>query len=316
MTASTATMLCADVKKINSNVGPSTGNIEHTGDIEIAGGICDLFEVRAAGNLVSAGVIGAACLHVGGNLKAVAGIAGKGTALCLVGGNVEARHISNATIESYGDISADTMIWESTVVCGGSLEVGNGSFAASRATIAGSMSCKTLGLASGAKTLVEVGVSEFVRKEATQVMPAIEKHRKKLAQVRTAVDPLVKMMKTLPASEKERVTELLFEADEIQEAINKLLKKVSATMKISPTSATPRISVEDTLFPGVTVRFPRFEATIDTTFKGPLEIVVQKVGTSSQICIVERESGSTVPLASRPVEDAAMTNLNQLLQGK
>jgi uncharacterized protein len=304
------------ITSVKGNVGPSTGNIDQDGDVRIEGGVCDLFEVRAAGNVTIDGVIGAASVRVGGDLVVVGGIAGKGTAQCLAGASITARHISNATVEAYGNIRASTMVWESQIVCGADLFVENGAFAASRAIVAGNISCKVLGLESGATTVLEVGVSEFVRREAAHIVPTVEKLRKKLAQMRATAEPLLRNAKALTAREKEQATEMLFEADEVQEKVDKLVKELQTAIKAGPAIAEPRIRVAEKIYPGVTIRFPRCEATIRSPISGPVEIAIHRVGVNYQVIVIDPAKGTTLSLQTRPIEDPVMSSLHRLLEGK
>jgi uncharacterized protein (DUF342 family) len=300
---------------VKGNVGPSTGNIDESGDLRVEGGVCDLFEVRATGSATIAGVVGAASVRVGGDLAVAGGIAGKGVALCLAGGSIAARHISSAVVEAYGSIRA-AAIFESTIVCGADLLVESGAFAASKAVVAGNVSCKVLGLESGAATTLEVGVSEFVRRDAASTVPGIEKLNKKLTQLRATAQPLLRNAKTLTAREKEQATEMLFEADEVQQKSEHLLDNLKQTMKSCPAAPDPRVRVAEKIFPGVTIRFPRCEATIHSPIDGRVELAMHRVGVNYQVIAIDPQSGSSIPLPSRPTEDPVMSSLHRLLNEK
>src|SRR5581483_1233538 len=109
--------------RIEGSVDPSTGNLDVSGDLHVAGNIADLHTVKCAGNAHIAGVIEAADVTVGGDLFATGGISGKGKGRCHISGNASARYISNATIEIEHDLLVQTEICASTIVCGGSLHM-------------------------------------------------------------------------------------------------------------------------------------------------------------------------------------------------
>ncbi|HMB94699.1 MAG TPA: FapA family protein [Tepidisphaeraceae bacterium] len=298
--------------RIPANVDPSTGNINHNGDVHIAGDVCDLFEVRATGSILINGVIGSANVHAGGMLRCRGGITGKGKAFCTAA-TVEARHISNATVESQGNLSTQGTIFESKVYAVGNIVV-PGLIAASQVTAAGSLVCRVLGIASGAPTLVEVGINEFARRIGTQSLGQIDQYRKKLELVRAAVAPLMQHAKALNPKEKERAMELNFEADELQANIDKLMEPLKAAAKAQLAGPPSQLAVAETIHPGVTIRFPRHETTTTSLFNGKVIIALRQVGNefNHQLFVVDQEKGSSIPMPTKPYDDPAVVALQRL----
>ena len=292
---------------IDGNVGPTTGNVDGgTRDVRVGADVCDLFTVRSGGTVSVSGVIGAAQVAAGGDIRCDGGIAGKGKAVCIAGGAVAARHISNATVEARGNVVVAGTIWESKVRCGGNLDVGTSPIAASIVTVRGSIACGALGLASGAATLIEVGVDEFQRREAAKVAPEIVRLRKRLEQIQAAEAPLKLRAKSLGPKERERAMELAFEADELQQTINALSAPILAAAKAQAAMPASEVRVSGTIHPGVTIRFPRHQATTTCAFTGNVKIMLRKVGVhSQQIFVVQEEEGKSTPLPTKPYADAA-----------
>ncbi len=301
------------VLRINGSVDPSTGNIQHAGDVRVTGDVCDLFELSAGGDVTVDGVIAAARLRVARNLRAAGGIAGKGRAFCAIAGSVYAKHISNANVEAHGDVVADAMVWESTVCCGGNLTVEQGPIAASRVIVAGSVTCRALGLPSAAETVVEVGVNEFLRRLATEPVVQIQQLQKRLNQLRLAAAPNMQHTKALTPREKERTMELLFEADEVQADLDARLKSLRTASQKLQAQPTANIVVAETIHPGVTFRFPRCEATMTGTFRGAMHVIVRNVGSSHQVLLLDPATNASIPLQTRPRQDPAMDELHRLL---
>lgn len=298
---------------LGGSVDPSTGSIQHDGDIHIAGDICDLFEVSTSGNIAVDGVIGAARVRAGKGLKALGGIMGKGRGKCVVGGNVGIKHISNAVIEAQGHVVVDAIIWESQVYCSGELMVTNGPVAASQVVVGGSVRCRTLGLASGAPTVIEVGVNEFLRRMAPEAMAPVLQLQKRLAGLRASVQPSMQHTKALTAREKERAMELLFEAEEVATELEHRMALLRAEAKRLAPLTQPRIHVEEMIYPNVTLRFARWEATTTCAMTGPLQVVLRNVGREQQVFLVDEARDMATPLQTRRHEDPATEQLQRLI---
>jgi uncharacterized protein (DUF342 family) len=301
------------VLQIDGSVGPSSGNVEHDGDVCVAGDIRDAFEVSATGNVTVAGTIGAARVRCGKDLLTTGGIAGKGKGLFVVGGNVRAKHISNATVEASGNIVADSMVWESIVCCGGNLTVENGPVAAGTVTVAGCVVCRSLGLRSQAPTVLEIGINEFLRRIAARSMPQIQTLRKKLAQLHEETSAAEQYNKVLTPKDRERAMERLFEADEKQAELNRQMDLIRAAAKTFSATESPGITVGEMVHPGVTVRIPHHQAVTACSFRGPLRIQLGQVGDVPQIVLLDTEAGSFTPLQSHRWDDPVMGPLERLL---
>jgi hypothetical protein len=208
------------------------------------------------------------------------------------------------------------MVWESTVRCGGNLTVENGPVAASTVTVAGCVACRSLGLHSQAPTLLEVGINEFLRRVAARSMPQIQILRKKLAQLHEAIASAEHFAKVLTPKARELAMEQLFEADEMQAALNRQMDLIRAAAKSFSATESPRIIVAEMVHPGVTVRVPHFEAVTACSFKGPLRIELGRVGNVPQIVLLETESKSCTPLQSHRWDDPVMGPLERLLAAR
>ena len=161
-------------------------------------------------------------VSVGGDLCADGGISGKGKGRCCVSGATYARYVTNATVESKGNLTAQSEISNSNIVCGGDVKIESGPLIAGHATIVGSLDCLSLGTLAGTRTTVEVGVDEYLRRLANASLPEIERLKRKATEMRNGTAPLLKIQKSLSSRQKEQVTELLFEAETLEEQAGEL----------------------------------------------------------------------------------------------
>ncbi|MFA7237925.1 MAG: FapA family protein [Phycisphaeraceae bacterium] len=95
---------------VPGSVDFSTGNIRFEGDVQIGGGVCDRFVVRATGNVEIKQVIEAAAIDVGGDLRALGGMAAKERGHVRVGGHLIARYLDNVVGTVTGNLEVEREI--------------------------------------------------------------------------------------------------------------------------------------------------------------------------------------------------------------
>ncbi len=89
----------SDVLEVE-NVDISTGNIDYNGSVQVNGNVCSNFSVRAKGNVDIHGVVEGAAVEAGGNIIIVRGMNGMGKGVLKAGGNVVAKFLESATVET------------------------------------------------------------------------------------------------------------------------------------------------------------------------------------------------------------------------
>jgi hypothetical protein len=171
-----------------------------------------------------------------------------------------------------------------------------------------------VGNASLVRTLVELGIDDRVRQLALQHMPVIEQKRKQVIKVRTLIEPLMKNIKQLNAQQKEKATELLYDAEQTQTEADDLLQTLKNALAQSSARTREELQVQQMLYPGVTVRFSGLETTIRSPIKGPARIAcIEQLGVR-RIVLYLGTSSTPHPLEMRPVTDDPMLLLRKALQ--
>lgn len=305
-------MSAESVRRIDGSVDLRTGDIDCEGDLEITGGIADNVTVRAAGSIHVMGVIGSANVTAGKNLNADGGINGRQKGACKAGGEVRAKYVINATIEAEGNVTAVVEVLNSQVTCGGKLVVDDGPLLGGHVTAAGGVRCRLLGNHAGVTTVVDAGIDTPLQDAALRAVREIEADRKRAAKIREIVQPLMRNQKALSAEQKEKATELLFEADEIETRCARATDEIRARYQAAEGRLKPEIRVIETAFPGVTVHLPGLEATIDAAVQGPIWISPRGAENDRRISLV-CDSGVAIDLHTRPVTEGAMVALQRLL---
>lgn len=104
----------------------STGNIHFDGNVIVNGPVQAGLSLWAAGDIIVEGPVEAATLDAGGNIELRAGVIGQGVATLRADGNVLARFVESATIESGQDVHVIDILLHSKVMALDSVYVQGG----------------------------------------------------------------------------------------------------------------------------------------------------------------------------------------------
>ncbi len=127
---------------------------------------------------------------------------------------------------------------------------------------------------------------------------------------------MLENQKRLTSEQKERATELLCEATELESDADKVLEELQQARETAEAKAVQQINVAGEVHPNVTIRFPGIQATTKKHFAGPVKIVPREIEGQKTITLVHADSGSAHTLESRPFADEAVDSVARLLAEK
>jgi uncharacterized protein (DUF342 family) len=255
--------------------------VDFDGDAIIKGTLTEGHILRLSGSLSVGGAIEAVQLNVGGSVQVQGGVIGK------------------------KNVQSD--ITESRLVCGGRLTVEQGTIFGGAVAANGGLACATLGNPGHAPTVIEVGEGLASRSILTSINLQIEANQKRVSEVRGRIAPLLKIMKSLTPDQREKVTELLFQADETEAATRKLTDDLETQTRDLKSKSLKEIFVARVVHPGVTLRFPHVKTIITETFQGPFRIVTHEQDGSTQIVLIGSAENASIVLPTHPIELAPST---------
>jgi uncharacterized protein (DUF342 family) len=301
---STATIeATATEQVIDGNVDASRAKVDVPAALRVLGNVGDATDVRAGGDVRVGGMIEAARVHAGGVIDVAGGISGKGRGSLSADGDVVARYMMNATVEARGNVRVEVEASNSMVIALGRVTIERRALSGGSIIAGNGIECPVLGAASGTKMTVEVGTDEFLRREIARLLPDITAKRKKADHTRSVVRPLLANQKALTAPQKEKATELLFEADELSSQTDRMLADLRRAYEAwLACNARSEIVVAETIHPGVTIRFPGLETVVEIGIKGPVRIVPQRIDNERRIVVIDGRT--TFPLKTFIVPDA------------
>lgn len=301
------------VLEIKANVDFSTGNITFAGDVSIGKNVLDLFTVQAEGTVKVGGSIEAAHVSAGGDLIVNGAILGKEKGACRAGGDIACRHATGAALEAGGDLICHSELADCRVRVGGRVMVEKGVILSGNVIAVGGIIAAVIGSATQTKTILEVGIDATLREQSQTITPKLEQQRQKVIQVRQTIAPLLHNQKKLTAAQKERATELLFEADEMEGEIERGLAPLRERYQAYSTRCKAQVETTQTLHAGVAIRFPHCQTIVPQTITGEAKIVERQTP-QGWIAMLVRPSGPAVPLPSKPVGDGGLESLVRLIQ--
>jgi uncharacterized protein (DUF342 family) len=285
------------------HIGPT--QVEFDGDISVKGCLTDAWRLRASGSLISSGVVEAARLSAMGSIHIRGGIIGKDKGLCKAERHIWSRFLSHACVIAGGDVHVKGEIVQSRVTCAGVLKATGGPICGGTLIAGGGIHCKVIGNTSGTPTIIEAGAAQILPATSGVVQAEIYANRKRICGIREKIVPLMKQLKSLTPQQRERCTELLYEADELEEKTNQRDAQLTEESRVISAAARDEIVVSDIIYQGVTLRLSRMETIIQTALKGPFKITSRKEGNSTQIILIEESGKAAHILDSHHIDRSA-----------
>ncbi|AEH51138.1 DUF342 domain-containing protein [Pseudothermotoga thermarum] len=177
-----------EILVIKGDVDYATGNIDFPGEVEISGDVKPGFTVKAKGNININGVIEAATvISYEGSIN-VLGVKGRERGLVKAKGNVQAKFLENAIVESDANVIVTGPITNSQVKA--KLEVkalGNKGIIVGGIISAGYLvEAEEIGSPLGVKTVVEVGLDPDLMEKIKILKAKIELDKENLGKLASA----------------------------------------------------------------------------------------------------------------------------------
>ncbi len=246
----------SDVYEVQ-NVGTATGNINAEGSVVVGGNVQTGFSVTATGDIEVRGVVEGANLTAGGNVTIALGVNGMNRARIVAGGSVVAKFIENCEVEAGTFIETDS-IMHSKVSAKNEIRVdGKKGFIAGgtvRATM--QVSCRILGSAMGADTVVEVGVDPAMKKrfaELQKEMLEMQKKRSALQSTLTGAAERIKSGVKLPPEQMQYIQQLMKAAQQLEEKLMEDDDEIAELEEFMHDKSESCVRVRDTAYPGTKI---------------------------------------------------------------
>ncbi len=285
--------------EIKGDVDFESGSVESPADVIVRRDVLDGFHVRSEKNITVGGAVGACEIRAGGDIHVAGGIAGKGRAQIEAQGDVMARFCNECTIRAGRDIVIARESINSQLHTLGFLRMPRGSLIGGCAYARCGGDIRTLGSDGGVKTQIAIGIDPIVFDKCHEIDEQVAKRKEASARIRQAVQPLMAQLKRLMPAQRERATELMYEADQIDAGVQELLAQKEAMLNAATPEEPPFLYIADRILPNTTVIVGGHMHTFMEERKGPFRILRRKVDRVEEIVLLNALTASQTVLKSR-----------------
>jgi len=252
---------------ISGDVDFKTGNIKYDNSIMINGDVKSGFEVECGGDLQVKGIIEDCKITVKGNILCKFGFVGTGKGTINADGNVNLNFMKNQTIVAGGNVNiakealnCNINAKKSINVYGHPLSVAGGTLSSN-----GSITVRTVGNISGAKTTLQINPEP-------ELIAEMDKLKLAISQNEDNIKKLENMIKMMPPAEQvrkqEHVRKLKNTIIAIRQQIAALEGKIRLLNITMNKFENAFIRIDRMAYPGTTVKFGNMNMALSDTLQG------------------------------------------------
>ncbi len=287
-----------EVFAVAKDVDFRTANIDSPVDVQIHGTVRDGFMVKSRRAITIGGAIESAEVEAQGDILVRGGILQKGRSSVKAGGDIVARFCDEADLRAAGDVKMCKVLMNSQVHCGGSLLAAHGAVIGGSIYAREGVEVATLGSDACVKTKVTVGAHPDVIDQAERIRESLKPKREAAERIRSAVQPLIENLKRLSPAQKEKATELMFEADALDAHVAEIENKCATMLHDARAKGIPHVLVSTVVHQGVTVRIGRRITSFQKPMRGPVKIEKRKIEKVTEFVAINQLTGSISVLPS------------------
>ncbi len=263
---------------VEGDVTADVGNIQSEGSIRITGTVCGAVRVESDKSITIDGAIDKAAVSAKHHVVVGHGIRGPHQAEVAAGGHIVARYCENVTLRSAGDVRMLTSAYNAKINSRGKTVIAEGMLKGGMCYARCGLVAKTIGSEAGERTTIWVGIHPQVLCLLAEGDAEIQTKLKAADRIRQTVTPLTANMKRLTPEQRERATELLYQADSIEAEIETIRAKQKQLMHpdVHRDQEKPSIEVESRIYHGTIIYLGGHKVEIKSELRGPVTITLQE----------------------------------------
>lgn len=267
------------VYTVRGDAGFETGNIDHRGNVVIAGDVMAGVEIRCTGDVEVHGLVEPCTITIDGNLTVRGGMTGDSGCVVTVGGNVHARFLQDVRLEARGNVEVDTGIINSNIRSRGKVIVPRGRLAGGKVTALQGV----IVAEGGSAGLVPTRLIAAVDYELERILPKrkalLKELEEKAADIHRRIDPLFKHAQDMGDKQRHAVSQLFKMAVEIEQRCEEFREEMREMIENSEALANGVIVINGQLFPEARLIIGKLELHVTEALEGPLyaKVVKEKV---------------------------------------
>lgn len=258
-----------DTYTIEGDVGPSTGDIDYDGAVEVKGNVITGYTVKATGDITVNGAVEGAMLISEGKIVLKRGMQGMGKGVMEAKGDVISNFIESATVKSGGAIYTDA-IMHSNISANGDVIVNGkrGLIAGGSVKTTTKIETKVAGSTMGTQTELEVGFDTTLGERYRNIEKHIDQMTDEKDSIVKNLKNLQKRMQTKGKLEPEKMklikegTERIKVIDQTIEEETEAYERIDEEMQ--RTSDGGKVRVENIAYPGVKIVISNISTFVHT----------------------------------------------------
>ena len=258
-----------DTYTIEGDVGPSTGDIDYDGAVEVKGNVITGYTVKATGDITVNGAVEGAMLISEGKIVLKRGMQGMGKGVMKAKGDVISNFIESATVKSGGAIYTDA-IMHSNISANGDVIVNGkrGLIAGGSVKTTTKIETKVAGSTMGTQTELEVGFDTTLGERYRNIEKHIDQMTDEKDSIVKNLKILQKRMQTKGKLEPEKMklikegTERIKVIDQTIEEETEAYERIDEEMQ--RTSDGGKVRVENIAYPGVKIVISNISTFVHT----------------------------------------------------
>lgn len=255
---------------VKTGVGTESGNIDHKGSVIINGDIDSEFKINVSGDTEVRGLVYACDIYCGGNFTCKEGINENITKKIDVRGNILAKYIMNATIESHGQIIANREIFQSKIRTKNEVHCKQGRILGGEVMAAKGIFVGEAGSKGNANTLLIAGIDFQLQNKIKTNDANINKLKDAIKKLKPVYKKLSNMKNYLKPDQKEKMTELEFRIYETENGIKSLETENKEIRKEIYSNKKAKIVIYNLVYPGVVLRVFDSQYIVENALAGPI----------------------------------------------
>lgn len=258
-----------DTYTIEGDVGPSTGDIDYDGAVEVKGNVITGYTVKATGDITVNGAVEGAMLISEGKIVLKRGMQGMGKGVIEAKGDVISNFIESATVKSGGAIYTDA-IMHSDISANGDVIVNGkrGLIAGGSVKTTTKIETKVAGSTMGTQTELEVGFDTTLGERYRNIEKHIDQMTDEKDSIVKNLKILQKRMQTKGKLEPEKM-KLIKEGTERIKVIDQTIEEETEEYErideeMQRTSDGGKVRVENIAYPGVKIVISNISTFVHT----------------------------------------------------
>lgn len=297
------TICIRDTLEVDQYVDFNTGNIAFNRNVLVHKGVRDRFKINADGDIEVRGLIEAATITAGGDLRALGGFAGREQGVAKVAGDLYAKYLDAVKINVRGDLCVDREIINCQSVVLGHIKCPQGAIIGGETRVAGSIAIGELGADGLPLTPIYVGAVPHLDPlihELSGLITGLINQRQKLIDEQELIETT--SGGRVMASHKERLCELMYEIADVQTQLDRAEPSLEKVNQRAEAMRKVQVQVEKRVFANTVLIGGGLRYRIKSELQGPLRITMDPKG---QLQIDRSGAGPTMLARSADLSEAA-----------